>query len=503
MLYTNIFDNQIDLYWDKIFKTDKELDFIVYLNGDKVGTTEFTHYEFYGLTSETDYTIYIEAIDKSNLSLLKKYEAITVRTKPTKKKIDITESPYNAVGDGKTLNTKAIQAALDDCKADEKVYIPKGVFLTGALDMHSNTELYIEKGGILQGSSSRDDYMPMRLSRFEGYEIERFSALINVGKIDHSLKINCENVVIRGEGEILGGGEALANDVIEKGLIDLKADIDKLGKLLETYDRIEVIPGRLRPFMIDINNCDTAIITGLKIGYGSAWNIHFVYSKNITVSHCEIGSVGIWNGDGIDPDSSINTVIYDVVFDTHDDAIAIKSGKNPEGNKINAPTKNLKIFHMRGSFGIAIGSELSGGIEDVKIWDVDIYKGTRGFRIKTSRDRGGYVKNVMLSNVKVPAFFVDTIYSWNGDGEPAGTLTEIDGLYFENITVKGNIDEEIYPWAYLTLYGFEERESFIKNITLNNVTVYGGCDASQAVMIKNTGNLKIKGLNVLSEFYKG
>ncbi len=499
MINSIVFDREIDIYWDKIFQIDESLSFDVYLNGEKVGSTAFTHYEFFQLLPNTKYAITVVALVKGSNEIYKKYDEIEVITKYEKNRLDVSQPPFNAVGDGKTLNTRAIQAAIDACTEKDCVYIPAGTFLTGALDMKSNVELYVDKGAVLLGSARREDYLPKRISRFEGYELERYSALINVGKIDNSLAVNCQNVVIRGEGEIRGGGLPLADDVVNHELIALKEDIEKLGELLKTYDRVEVIPGRLRPFLIDVNNCDGFILTGLTVGYGACWNVHYCYSKNVVVSKCKIGSVGIWNGDGIDPDSSVNSVIYDIEFSTHDDAIAIKSGKNPEGNKINAPCKDLRIFHIRGFFGIAIGSELSGGIENVYIWDVVVEKGERGMRIKTSRDRGGYVKNVWVSNYNTPAFFVDTIYSCNGDGESASALTKIEDLYFENITING-VGHDIQPWATLTLYGFEGEENYIKNVALKNITVAVEQSGTvQDIKIDNVSNLTIENLNVISQ----
>ncbi len=497
MIHSIIFDREIDIYWDKIFGLDEKLYFDVYVDGEKVGSTKFTHFELYGLLPDTGYAITVVAKEEKCDEVYKKYDEITVVTKLEKNRLNVALPPYNAVGDGKTLNTKALQAALDDCTANDCVYIPEGTFLTGTLNVSSNTELYIEKGGVLLGSTSREDYLPKRVSRFEGYELERYSGLINVGKIDRSLKINSENVIIRGQGEIRGGGLALAKEVIDYELQALKADIEKLGELLKTYDRVEVIPGRLRPFLIDVNNCENFILHGLKVGYGACWNVHYCYSKNVVISCCEIGSVGIWNGDGIDPDSSVNSIIYDIQFSTHDDAIAIKSGKNPEGNEINAPCKDLRIFHVRGFFGIAIGSELSGGIENVYIWDVVLEEGVRGFRIKTSKDRGGYVKNVWVSNYVTPAFFVDTMYECNGDGEGAKELTKIEDLYFENVTVQGT-QYNLTPWATMTVCGFDDEEHYIKNVTLKNVTVRAkNTKTAKDIVLNNVTNLKIENLNVI------
>ncbi len=502
MINSIVFDREIDIYWDKIFHIDEELYFAIYINGKKVGTTEFTHYEFCHLVPETDYEINVIALVKGTVEIYKEYATIKVTTKREKNRLNVAMPPYNAVGDGKTDCTKAVQAALDDCTEKDCVYIPAGTFVIGSVDAHSDTEIYIEKDGVLLGATQREKYLPKRFSRFEGYEMERYSAMINVGKMDRSCKINCQNVVIRGEGEIRGGGLALAKEVIDYELQALKADIEKLGELLKTYDRVEVIPGRQRPFLIDVNNCENFVLHGLKVGYGACWNVHYCYSKNVVISSCIIGSeiregdkaIGIWNGDGIDPDSSVNSVIYDITFDTHDDAIAVKSGKNPEGNIVGVPCKDLRIFHTRGRQGIAIGSELSGGIENVYIWDVHIEHSSRGIRVKTTVERGGYVRNMIVSHCKTPALSIDTLYNCNRDGEVAGTYTELRDFCYENVEVMGNCE---IPFPGITFYGFDDPEHFIKNITLKNFTIHGkGSTLSQEMKVDNVRGFSITNFNV-------
>ncbi len=497
MLNKVVFENEIHIYWDKIFKIDNKLYFEVFLNGKLHGKAEFTHYEFKNLTPKTEYKIAVNAIDKEDGSIYRKYPEITVKTANAKNVIDITKPPYNAVGDGKTDNTKALQQALNDCTDKDKVFVPAGVFVIGAVDMHSNTELYIDKGGVLLGSTHREDYLPKRISRFEGYELERYSAMINAGKIDNSCKKNCKNIIIRGEGEIRGGGLELSKSVMDYEMGVLQDYIKELGDKLKKFDRVEVIPGRQRPFLIDINNCENVVITGLKIGYGACWNVHYCYCTNVIVSSCEISSeiqengksIGIWNGDGIDPDSSDNCVIYDIKFCTHDDSIAIKSGKNPEGNIVGVPCTNIRIFHTYGEQGIAIGSELSGGIENVYIWDIVIQRSSRGIRVKTTRDRGGYVKNMMVSNASTPAFSIDTFYNCNGDGEPAPTLTKLENFYYENVNVTGKCT---LPFPGITLFGYDVEENAIKNVTLRNVTVHG-TDSTVCQELKIDG---VKGLTL-------
>ncbi len=487
MLYSFVFDEEINIYWDKLFGINFELEYDIYLNGKFEGTSKYTHYEFYDVLPDTEYVVYVVARIKDTDDIVKAYDEIHIKTQPKKTLINITLPPYNAIGDGKTDNRAAIQKALDDCTANDRVYIPRGEFLTGSLDMHSDSELYIDEGGVLLGSQKHEDYLPKRISRFEGWDKLRYSAMINAGQYDNSGKLNCKNIVIRGKGEIRGGGIALAEDVIGYEWPLMQEYIDSLGDKLKMFDRPKVIPGRLRPFLIDINNCDGLIISGLKIGYGACWNIHYTYCKNIVISKCDICSEKVWNGDGIDPDSSENSVIYDIKFNTGDDAIAIKSGKNPEGNAVNIPCKDLKIFHIRGVNGIAIGSELSGGIENVFVWDSEIGPALRGLRIKTTRQRGGYVRNFKASNVVCPDISISTIYNCNGDGESAGTLTEFENFYYENITVTGDRLPKHFEHG-IEVIGFDSENS-IKNITLKNIKLVHSNSGQRRIRLENVENI--------------
>lgn len=455
-----VFDDGINIFWDKIFNLEKELVFDIYIDNKFSGNTKYTHFEFYDLQSKTEYVISVIAKFKDTNEIFYEYEEIKVLTKSKKTAIYVNLINYVDNVTGLKENTTNIQKALDNCKRNQRVIIPKGVFLCGALNMPSNTELYIEAGGVLLGSSNYQSYLPKRASRFEGHDLNRYSALINVGTYDNSGKINAENIIIRGKGEIRGGGLELANNVIN---YELEQSKDKI----ELCDAVKSIAWRLRPFLIDINNCKNVIISGLKVGHGSSWNIHFVYSKNIVINKCEIKSNDVRNGDGIDPDSSENIVIYDVKLDTGDDGIAIKSGKNPEGNIINIPCKNIKIFDVEAWQGIAVGSELSGGIKDVFMWDIVIHNSSRGMRIKTTAERGGYVKNYYISNVVCPYIEVTTKYACNNDGKASGEYTKIENLYFENITITCQAGEYEFASGF-KIGGFDDENS-IKNVVVKNL----------------------------------
>ncbi len=126
--------------------------------------------------------------------------------------------------------------------------------MTGSLNLHSDMELYLDKGAVLKGTAEPDDYLPRRWSRFEGTEMECLSGLLNLGKVDHTAGPTSRNVVIRGGGTIEGGGRLLAERVIEAERERLKDYLAELGSRIEEYENADTIPGRVRPRLLHICN---------------------------------------------------------------------------------------------------------------------------------------------------------------------------------------------------------------------------------------------------------
>ena len=364
-----------------------------------------------------------------------------VRTPKRKRRIDITQAPYLAKGDGKALNTAAIQQAIEDCKEDEMVYVPAGTFLTGALTLHDHMELYLEEGAVLQGSSNPEDYLPRIPSRFEGTERECYQSLLNLGVMDHRAGCTSEDVLIRGKGTISGGGRLLAERMMAAERERLKEYIHSLGDKVLECENANTIPGRARGRPIQICNAKNVRITGLTLQNGPGWNVHMIYSEQIVTDHCIFRSEDIWNGDDWDPDSSSDCTIFACTFYTGDDSVAIKSGKNPEGNEIGRPCSHIRIFDCICAYGhgITMGSEMSGGIEDVVIWDCDLGNSLYGLEIKGTKKRGAlclrYLKNASL---RIRIFWED-IWVRTGSTSHAGSLSwrvltkrgmRSGGLYF-------------------------------------------------------------------------
>ncbi len=476
-----VFEDQITLWWEyKDFKYVSSYE--CRLNGKKYAVASSTHITFESLIPDTEYEIEITA-DNGQLVF-----GGSVTTEKAKKRIDVTKAPYNAVGDGVTLNTKAIQAAFDDCGENDCVYIPAGIYLSGALKMHSHFELYIDKGAVLQGTEHREDYLPKIKSRFEGLEFMCYSSLLNVGELDSTGGCNASDVVIRGGGKIIGGGNPLRQEILDFENARLKEYIESLGDSIKEFENKNTIAGRLRPRLINISNCKDFVICGIEYGNSPSWNLHMTYSRDLTVFGCKAVSHGISNGDGIDPDSVENCVIFDCEFDTSDDCIAIKSGRNPEGDKVNRKTSDVYIFDcICAGHSVCVGSEMSGGVENVYIWDCDLTRATCGIQMKFTKKRGGYIKNCFSYRCVSSRI---TVWSclYNDDGEGAQTLPVLDNFLFEDFVLTGIDDDFGFTYKYIMIRGIDSdnpvKNIYFKNITLKDIDMKG-----EAIVIENAENI--------------
>lgn len=492
MLHTVVFDHKIRVWWEPPADVARGARYTVFLGGTALCETTHTHAALTDLAPSTAYALRVTDAEGREVG-----ECI-VTTTPEKRRINVTEAPYFAVGDGKTLNTEALQRALDDCGEGEAVYLPAGTFMTGSLRMHGGTELYVDEGAVLQGTDDPDDYMPKIPSRFEGLHMECYAALINIGHIDSRGGPNCRGVVIRGGGSIYGGGRPLADRVIERERILMADYIASLGDKVKECENDRTIPGRKRPRLINMSNAADVVIADVSVGYGACWNVHMIYSENIVTCGCSVHSEKVWNGDGWDPDSSENCVIFDTEFKTHDNSIAIKSGKNPEGNQIGRPCVGVRIFDCHGRNCMALGSEMSGGISDVYIWDCDFTESSLGMSIKVTPKRGGYMRNVVIRNCRFANIRLRSVH-FNDDGEPADTLSVVEDFLFQNLEITGESvadNGEKTPSEILLLSGLDGEENYFKRFTFDGLTIPCREDGKvQQIFIKNMKDLTFKNIS--------
>ena len=465
-LYSRSTDTEITVWWEKVGEAPEAPEaYGVIVNGEEICRVEKTHATVRNLQPDTLYRIRIEPLRLET----------EVRTGRRKQLLDVTAAPYWAAGDGETMDTAALQAAINDCGAEDAVYLPQGVYLTGALRLHSDMELYLADGAVLKGSEKAEDYLPRIASRFEGIERECYSSLLNLGELNHRETYNCRNVLIRGQGTIEGGGQRLAEDMMDRERKRLKEYIETLGDKIGDYENENTIPGRARGRLINISNCQNIWISGLLLKNAPSWNVHMVYSDQVVTNGCRIYSRGVWNGDGWDPDSSTNCTVFDTVFETGDDGIAIKSGKNPEGNRIGRPTEHIRIFDCRyeSGGGIAIGSEMSGGISDVCIWDCDMGNTRCGIIVKGTEKRGGYIRDIHARDSRVSGIrFQSVTYNDDGEAAPCPPVCEncsFTGMYLTDTRSIPSDYEEAAP--AIELRGFGHKGHGLKDIVFRDIVI--------------------------------
>ncbi len=405
--------DEATLVWDKPEATGPGIAYEVLRDGQPCGQTLKTHFTARGLAPERTHVFQVRITPSAaDPSLRMESNPLELRTLSPELIVSVLD--YGALGDGATLNTRALQAAINACPAGGVVRIPAGVFLSGALFLKSDMTLEIEAGGVLKGSANPADYAPFIRNRFEGWELETYASLLNAGTLGSAGPANVRNLSIRGVGRISGGGKKLSDAV--------RAEFPGVKGL------------RSRGRLILLMNAENVEVAGLILEETPGWTLHTIYSKNVSLHGLSIRS-NVLNGDGIDPDSSENTFIFACTFDTGDDCIAIKSGKNPEGNVVNRPTDGVRVFDCRfeRGHGISIGSEISGGVRGVRVEDCVAGELLNGLQIKGTPERGGFVEDVTVRDCALRQITVYTKLSYNNDGAAAPAQPFFRNFRFENI----------------------------------------------------------------------
>ena len=469
-LFYSVSDTQLTLWWDQAAQAGAR--YTVLLNDEIRDTVSHTHCTLCDLQPGESYQVCVKTGD-----VLIGEGFITMAKTP--RRLNVRD--FGAAGDGRTMDTAALQAALDACGRDEEVWFPAGTYLTGALRLHSDMKVYLDRDATIQGTANPEDYLPKIWSRFEGVEQECYQSLLNLGTLDHAAGPNCRNVFIYGAGKICGGGQTLAMRTIETERKRLKDYLAALGDKVRECENDDTIPGRARGRLINLSNCENIRISGLTLENGASWNVHMIYSRKIITDHCTFRSEEVWNGDGWDPDSSENCTLFACEFHTGDDSVAIKSGKNPEGNAINRPTRNIRIFDCKSAFGlgIAIGSEMSGGVEDVHIWDCDLEHSLYGIQIKGTKKRGGYVRNITVRDCRLSRFLCCAVL-YNDDGEGSPVPPVFSDMVCERVHLTGWArnywETELHAMPCIDLTGFDVPGYEARNLRFIDCTM--GKDAT-------------------------
>ena len=445
-----------------------------------------------GLEPETTYTFTVVA-NHTDGTVSQPSEPVTVTTAPAPTAVlDVSKAPYHAVADGTTVNTAAIQQAIDDCPAGGVVYIPQGTFMTGSLFLHSDMTLKVD--GTLLGSLDVADY-PVVASTFEGWEMNCFASLINIGYRDTYGGYNTRNVVICGSGEINGNGFDL--ETRQETLGPAQKEAGKQDNALAGQKGYQALgysafndtfkDSRVRGKTLITLSAQDIYVTDVTISSGPSWTNHLVYSDSITYDGVKViakygeQSEGaknkISNGDGIDPESSSNINIFNCYFYTGDDCVAIKAGKNLEGYNRNKPSENIRVTscYDDGSDGaFVVGSEMSGGVRNILYQDNELENVMWDtLYVKLTEDRGGLVTNLTLKDADMRgcqrAVRIER-YDGNGDGLPAPVPASAENILIENIY--GFTDPDVAsPDVPISISGFDN--GHFTNLHLKDLNING------------------------------
>jgi polygalacturonase len=458
---------------------------------------------------------------------------------------------FGAIGDGVFLNTDAFSKAIADLslKGGGTLTVPGGVWLTGPITLKSNINLHLEDGSLLIFSKNYDDY-PLVETYFEGLVTKRCISPIN-GK-------GLENIAITGKGIIDGSGEIwrpvkkskMTSEqwkqlVATGGVLNKSKDIwyptqksldgalrtttFNVPEGIKTDEEWNSVKDFLRPVMIGLIECKKVLLEGVVFQNSPAWNIHPLMCQDLTIDGVTVRNP--WysqNGDGIDLESCKNVVIVNSTFDVGDDGICIKSGKDEQGRRRGLPTENViidncTVFHAHGGF--VIGSEMSGGVKNIKVSNCSFIGTDVGLRFKSNRGRGGivegiYVENIKMINIPTEAILFDIFYSGKSATEllEEGESIPVNGIYpvsvetpvfrkicFNNITCNGarraiffnglpemNIqDITIKNTTVSSQLGADIRES--DRVTFENVRILN--TEGPAIILRNTKNIDITGFS--------
>jgi len=370
---------------------------------------------------------------------------------PTFANRDYSILNYGAKADGKTDCLPAIKAAISTCSkaGGGRVIIPAGTyFVKGPIHLLSNVNLHLDDKAVIKFSTNDDDYLPVVLTRFEGVELMNYSPLIYAN--------GQTNIAVTGKGVLDGQAD---NDhwwnwtgskrFGWKEGMPSQHDQENEPKLMQmaaqgvpVSDRVFGKGHYMRPTMIEFYNSKNILIQDVTLVNAPFWLIHPTLSQNITIDGVTTNSLGP-NNDGCDPESCSDVMIKNCSFTDGDDCIAIKSGRDEDGRRVNVPSKNIIVQDCQmkdGHGGVVIGSETSGGVENVYAQNCVMSSPhlERAIRIKSNACRGGVMKNFYFRNIKVgevreAVFKINMVY----EKEKAAKCNfppTLTGVYVKNVT---------------------------------------------------------------------
>jgi polygalacturonase len=379
---------------------------------------------------------------------------------------DVDITAHGAKGDGATDCTAAIRAAIAVCQAagGGRVVVPQGRFLTGPIRLRSNVNLHVSRGATLAFIQDAAAYLPLVLTRFEGVELMNYSPFLYA--LDET------NVGLTGEGTLDGQADQ------DHWWIWRAAQKPARDRLIDMGERRVPVEqrtfgdgsARLRPVFVQPYRCTNVLIEGLTIVNSPMWELNPVLCTNVTVRSVNVNSHGP-NNDGCDPESCRDVLIEGCTFDTGDDCIALKSGRNEDGRRLHTPIENVIVRNCQmkdGHGGVVIGSEISGGARNIfaEKCRMDSPRLDRALRFKNNAARGGVIERIAMRDVTVgevaeAVVAADFYYEEGRNGKFTPVLRDVD---VRNVTSRKS------QYAFL-LRGYEEAP--ITNVRVTDCTFDG------------------------------
>ena len=350
-------------------------------------------------------------------------------TVPQFKRLEVLLSDCGAISGKLDIETGRHNARVINDKVKElsengggTIVIPKGIWASAPIRLLSDVSIRIESQGLLKFIKSKEDY-PLIITNYEGQPCIRTVSPITAE--------NAVNVAITGMGMVDGSGDEWRPvkkfKVTDKQWEQLLKKSDNVFETKETQiwmptkssllgnekniqsDKDEALEEArdyydfYRPVMVSLRHCTNVLLSGVTFMNSPAWNIHPFFCENVTIDNIKVRNpYYAQNGDGIDVESCTNVHIHHSVFETGDDAICIKAGKNAIARTIDGPCSNIYIHDCvvnEGHGGFVIGSEMSRGVKDILVENCTFIGTDVGVRIKSALGRGGVVENITIRNI--------------------------------------------------------------------------------------------------------
>ncbi len=407
---------------------------------------------------------------------------------------------FGAIANDENDDSEAIQKAITACNeaGGGKVVVPAGIFFTKSIYLKSNVNLHLVEGAELKFSTIPEDYLPVVYTRWEGVEMMGLKPLIYAYEE--------ENIAVTGKGTLNGQaskeywwpwcgagwygyeeGDPKQQDEDNRPALFAMGETD-----VPVAERIFGTDSYLRPQFFQPYKCERVLVEGVTFTNSPMWIMNPTLCNHVIIDGVSVISHGP-NSDGCDPESSKNVWIKNCLFDTGDDCIAIKSGRNKDGRRIGVASENIIIQNCimkDGHGGVVIGSEASGGVKNVfaENCKMDSPELERALRIKTSSERGGVIENVYMRNVNVgqvkeAVLKFNMFYGDSGDFMPT-----IRNVRVENVTVKNGGKYGILAKGYA--------ESPIQNIYVDGLKIE---TVGKAHSLENVVGLTVKNYTVAGE----